>query len=146
MNSRTPVHRLLIVFEADCGAEELCRGARERADVHTSIRFVAPVKVARSWSAEEINARRSARAKLDEALECLRQQGVTATAHLGSADPVAAIGDALADFPADEVLIFTGPDPESWWLHKEVVERAHVRFRLPTAQVVLKPRRELTVA
>lgn len=88
-------------------------------------------------------ARSCAREKLDETLGCLRRHGVTAAGRLGSADPVAAIAEALADFPADEILIFTGPDEDSWWLHKETLERAHARFQPPIAQVVLNPPRAL---
>jgi hypothetical protein len=139
----SPTRRLLIVADESCGLRELRRGARERADDHTAIRLVVPVKMLRVWFRDEGEARSSARDRLDEVLDGLRRDGVTATGHLGGVDPVTAIAEALADFPADEILIFTGPDEESWWLHKETLERAHARFQLPIAQVVLNPPRDL---
>jgi hypothetical protein len=139
-------HRLLIVADESCGARELCRGAAERADAHTTIRLVAPVRLSRGWPTDDDDSCRSAREKLGETLARLRRYGVTADARLGSGEPVAAIEDALVDFAADEILFFTGPDRDSWWLHKEALERVYARFHLPTAHVVLNPPRELSGA
>jgi ABC-type nitrate/sulfonate/bicarbonate transport system substrate-binding protein len=143
MSSRKLNRRLLIVAYESCGPEELSCRARERADPDTTIQFVAPVRLARAWERDEGDARRSAVEKLGEVVASLRREGLTAAARVGSADPVAAIDEALADFPADEILMFTGPDQDSWWLHKTMLERAHERFRLQIVQVVINPPRRL---
>jgi hypothetical protein len=101
--------RLLIFADGSCGLPELRRGAHERSNDHTAIRLVVPLKMSREWFRDEGEARRSAREELDEILDGLRRDGVTATGQVGSADPEAAIEEALADFPADEIMIFTGP-------------------------------------
>ena len=44
------------------------------------------------------------------------------------ADPLAAIEDALATFPADEILLVTNPEDRQNWLGEGVVSDARERF------------------
>ena len=48
---------------------------------------------------------------------------IEARAEVGDADPLSAIGDALAVFPADEVVISTYPPGRSHWHERNLVER-----------------------
>ena len=53
--------------------------------------------------------------------------------------------DALAVFPADQLIISTHPERKSNWLARDVVRRARERFGMPTAHVVAAER-ELVAA
>lgn len=59
----------------------------------------------------------------------LDDNGVDASAAIGDSDPVGAIEDALGDFPADEILVFTHQDGDQK-RYREDLDRAAVRQRL----------------
>lgn len=91
----------------------------------------------RHWLSDEDGARRSADARLERSLDRLAAAGIVSYGWVGDADPLVAIEDALAIFPADELIISTHPEHRSNWLARDVVRRARERFRLPTAHVVV---------
>ena len=62
---------------------------------------------------------------------------VRAAAHLGDADPLQALDDALRVFDPDEVVISTHPPQRSNWLERQVVRRARERYALPITHVVV---------
>ena len=62
----------------------------------------------------------------------LKDDGVAASAAIGDSDPVAAIEDALVDFPADEILVFTHQDGDQQ-RYREDLDREVVRRRLAIA-------------
>jgi hypothetical protein len=49
---------------------------------------------------------------------------------------VLAIDDALASFPAEEIVIATYPPGESNWLERGLIEKARARFGLPVTHLV----------
>ena len=49
----------------------------------------------------------------------------------------APFGDALHDFPADEILIITAPHRPSTWLHQNAVDRARRSFQQPIEHLVI---------
>jgi GABA permease len=62
--------------------------------------------------------------------------GLRARGEVGDSEPNLAIEDALATFPADEVIISTHPPERSRWLERGVVERARAEVDLPITHVV----------
>ncbi|MFL5842381.1 MAG: hypothetical protein ACJ77Z_18190 [Thermoleophilaceae bacterium] len=91
----------------------------------------------RHWLSDEDGARRDADARLARSMDRLADAGITSYGWVGDADPLVAIDDALAIFPADEMIISTHPERRSNWLAHDVVRRARERFGLPTAHVVV---------
>ena len=77
-----------------------------------------------------------ARERLDPAIAALRRRGVIARGEIGDADPMLAIADALASFPADEILIATLPAGRSNWIERGLVGKAMARFGIPIAHLV----------
>jgi hypothetical protein len=55
---------------------------------------------------------------------------------VGDANPLLAIADALAEFPATEIVIATHPPGHSHWLERGLIDKAQVQFDLPIAHVV----------
>ena len=47
-----------------------------------------------------------------------------------------AIADALANFPASEIMIATHPVGESNWLERGLIENARARLNIPVTHLV----------
>ncbi len=91
----------------------------------------------RHWTSDEDRARSEAAARLEDCVAALRDAGVDARGHVGDADPMQAIADALVFFDADELLVATHPEQRSNWLAHDLVGRACARFGLPVAHLVV---------
>jgi len=63
----------------------------------------------RRWLSDEDPARRRAERRVVGWLDRLERRGVVAEGRVGDGDPVRAIADALAAFPADEIVLAAGP-------------------------------------
>src|SRR5262245_27543478 len=73
--------------------------------------------------------------RLGNALEELRSLGATAEGEVGDQDPVQAVGDALARFPADEIVVSTLPRAVSQWLRRDVPARLRKAFPVPVSHL-----------
>jgi hypothetical protein len=105
----------------------------------TDVLVVAPSLNSRlrHWFSDEDGARSAAEHRLERSLDRLGSAGIPAYGWIGAEDPLEAIADALAVFPADQIVISTHPEHRSNWLARDVVRRARQRFDLPTAHVVV---------
>ena len=90
----------------------------------------------RHWVSDTDGAVAGARARLAVAVAELAARGVQARGEVGDAHPLLAIEDALATFPADEIIIVTHPPERSNWLEHGLVEKAVGRFDLPITHLV----------
>ncbi|MEA2245966.1 MAG: permease [Solirubrobacteraceae bacterium] len=106
----------------------------------TEVMVVAPALNTRlrHWTNDEDDARRHAGERLAGCLSALDDAGVHVHGWVGDADPLLAIADALAVFPADELLIATHPEERSNWLAHDLVGRACARFSLPVVHLVVE--------
>jgi GABA permease len=82
-------------------------------------------------------AREAAEGRLHESLKHLDEAGIKARGAVGDTDPVRAMGDALFEFDADEIIISTHPPGRSNWMEKGVVERAREETDVPITHVVV---------
>jgi hypothetical protein len=114
--------------------------AARSADRAAQVLVIAPALTGRLayWASDDREARRAAEARLRTCLDALTAAGVAAEGAVGDADPLLALGDALALFPADEVLIATHPPGASCWLERDVVTRARARVAAPVHHVVVE--------
>ncbi len=80
-----------------------------------------------------------AEAVQEETVERLSEEGVDAAAgaQAGEEDPLLALQDALATYPADEVVLFTHASGTANWLEDGLVEQAKERFDAPVRHVVI---------
>jgi hypothetical protein len=92
----------------------------------------------RHWTSDEDAARAAAAARLVVCLSALDDAGVQVEGWVADADPLRAIEDAVAVFPADELLIATHPEARSNWLAQDLVARACASFSLPVAHLVVE--------
>ena len=84
----------------------------------------------RRWASDEDRARRRAAERLRAYLDQLEKHGVHAEGRVGDADPLLAIADALAIFPADEIVIAADAAPRA----EQLVRRTQKRFRVPASR------------
>ena len=83
----------------------------------------------RRWLSDDDEARRHAQQLAEAIVDLLAGSGVHAEGRVGDADPLFAIADALATFPADEIVIAGQPErvrePDAF------LSRVRDRFALP---------------
>src|SRR3954447_20680587 len=90
----------------------------------------------RHWLSDIDDAVARAHDRLDVALADLRTRGVGARGQVRDANPLAAIHDALAPFPASAIVIATLPPGQSNWLERGLIGKARARFDVPVTHVV----------
>jgi hypothetical protein len=83
---------------------------------------------ARFWLSDPDAAIARAQEVAAESEERMEEDGVDAVGQTGESDPLLAIQDALATFPADEIVLVTHPDGQKNWLEEGVVSEAQERF------------------
>ncbi len=90
----------------------------------------------RHWLSDTDDAVLAARGRGEGAVSILESHGLAITVEVGDSVPLLAIGDALSQFHADEIVISTLPPERSHWLEHDLVERARREFQLPVRHVV----------
>jgi hypothetical protein len=141
-NGDGPRRRILVVANETVAGRALSNAIAVRAE-GAEIRVVSPALNSpwRHWFSDEDGARERARERLARSLDALTREGIHATGEIGDANPLQAIADALATFPAHELVIATHPPLRSNWLEKGVL-RAREIFSLPVVHVVVDLERE----
>jgi len=92
----------------------------------------------RHWLSDSDEARERASSRLLACLDALAGAGIAAEGMIGDADPLQAALDALALFPADEIVVATHPEGQSNWLARGLVARLCERSDLPALHVVVE--------
>lgn len=80
-------------------------------------------------------ARTTADAALAASLQHLRAAGADAEGHIVEGDPIAAVAEALAATPADELVVVTRPHAVEDTFHTDWASRARERLGLPVLHV-----------
>jgi hypothetical protein len=63
---------------------------------------------------------------------------VDAVGDTGESDPLLALQDALATFPAEEIVICMHPEGERNWAEEDLLEQAQGRFSVPVRQIEVR--------
>jgi hypothetical protein len=137
--SRPHAARILVVANRTCPCPTLLdEVARQAGDATTDVLVVVPALNSRlrHWLSDIDDAVARAHERLDVALADLRTRGVQARGEVGDANPLVAIDDALAHFPASAIVIATLAPGESNWLERGLIDKARARFDVPVTHVV----------
>jgi hypothetical protein len=134
------MNRYLVVSDLMVGSPQLKEFVRDRTDGDGS-RFhlvvpTIPDRRALAW--DESEAHLTARRRLVNGLEWMREVDPEADGEIGDVDPITAIEDALRTFAADEILVVTRPDDDATWLEQGTGQAALERFALPVTQLVVE--------
>jgi hypothetical protein len=133
--------KLLVVTSEPISAPELRAALRDgSARNQTEVMVVAPAlqkSALRFWLSDADQAIARADEVSRATVESLDEEGVPASGDTGESDPLDAIQDALASFPADRILLFTHSGSEQ--RYKEDVDPSEVeeRFGLPVERAAV---------
>jgi GABA permease len=138
-HSRPHLAGILVVANRTCPCPVLLdEVARRAGDAPIDVLVVVPALNTRlrHWVSDVDAAVARARDRLAVALADLRTRGVNARGEVGDANPLVAIDDALARFPASEIVIATLPAGQSNWLERGLIDKARARFDVPVTHLV----------
>ena len=139
MTSRVAKRLLVVAGQAAGSTEDLPFGVRELVDAADEILVVTPALASRlEWLASATDkAREQADERLDRVLGQLEDLGSEASGTVGADDPMLALEDALAAFPADHILVALRPPERSGWQERGLLDELQERFALPTTLFTL---------
>jgi hypothetical protein len=129
---------VLVLADATCSGVQLSESiVRHVHGRDVEVQVVAPTlpDPAHYIASDEDAAHSAAAGRLGETLDQLKQAGIVATGSVGTDDPVQALADAVAVFPATELVIVTST--ESHWLEEGVLARAHEL--VPSVELIVVP-------
>ncbi len=134
--------KLLVVTSEPISSRQLRSAVGDgAAPDQTEVMVVAPAlqeNAVRFWLSDADEAIQRAEQVRRETVEKLDEEGVAASGDTGESDPLDAIQDALATFPADRIVLFTHSGSER--RYKEDVDPSEVeeRFGLPVDQAAVE--------
>ena len=133
--------RILVIANETLGGAALHVAVTASARDGGEVLVVAPALNDRlhHWLSDSDDARRRASERLLACLAALESADVDAEGMIGDADPLQAALDALALFPADEIVVATHPEGRSNWLARRLVERLCETCDLPILHVTVRP-------
>jgi hypothetical protein len=112
-----PTH-LLVVADIWCQVDGLCDEVRDELEGEgAEVLVTAPPLASRLHTMTSDTDRETAlaRERLDDILRRLGEHGVKARGLIGAHDPALAIDDALAEFPADKIVVVTDSTGHQNW-------------------------------
>jgi hypothetical protein len=140
-NAMTPKRVLIIAGEAVAdrpgGVPEAVR--RQVLDAE-EVRVVAPTLTSRlqSWTSDIDAAVSSADERVRAIVESIQTTGQRASkGSVGDEDPLQAIADALAVFPADALILAVHSRDTQNRRERRLGERVRARFKLPVIEMVI---------
>lgn len=117
------------------------RGALDGADLaEARILCVVPAlneSALAFWVSDSDEAIADAGEAADQTEQALRAEGAQATAVTGESEPLLALQDALATFPADRILVFVRSGDEQSYREDDVIGEAERRFGVPVTEARL---------
>jgi hypothetical protein len=87
------------------------------------------------WMSDSDEAIAEAESAAEQTAAALRERGAQARATTGESEPLLALQDALATFPADRVVVFVRDQDAARYREDDVVGEAERRFGLPVSEV-----------
>jgi hypothetical protein len=131
--------RLLVVADASCSAAGLCNEIQARLEGAVSVHLVVPVRVSHLHflANDEAEEQRDAEQTMLITVGLLQRRGISTTGTVGSDKPLESMTDALAAFPATNLLLATPPAEESYWLERDLLAKARVLTELPITQATV---------
>jgi hypothetical protein len=136
--------RVLVVANRTVAGRKLLEAVRERHE-QGDARFHLVVPRSRPQHGNVIYdeaARDAAQLRIDLAGQFLGKLGIELTGEIGDEDPYTATLDALAAFPADEIVVSTLPETRSGWLRRDLIDRLRDETGRTVTHIVTDPEGE----
>ena len=87
------------------------------------------------WVSDSDEAIAEAESAAEQTATSLREGGARARAKTGESEPLVALQDALATYPADRVLVFVRDEDEARYREDDVLGEAQRRFGVPVTEI-----------
>jgi hypothetical protein len=87
------------------------------------------------WMSDSDEAIADAESTAERTAAQLRESGANARSTTGESEPLLALQDALATFPADRVVVFVRDEDAARYREDDVVGEAERRFGVPVTEV-----------
>lgn len=145
---------IVVLTEQSLGSDDAARLVALHTEDHPRYRVLVPADARQSLLADVLDhlsllelrqaldavlhrdaARDSAQEALTASLEQLHAAGATADGTIVQGDPIAAVAAALAEEPADELVVVTRPHAVEDTFHTDWASRARERLGLPVLHV-----------
>jgi hypothetical protein len=132
--------KILALVSEPVSTDALRSALRDGTD-DAEVMVVAPALDSRTrfWTSDNDEAIARADEVQQETVERLAKDDVDAVGDTGEADPLLALQDALATFPADEIVIFTRPEGDQNWAEGDLVEKAREQLSVPVRHMDVEP-------
>jgi hypothetical protein len=133
-------HRVLLLADEQFRGRDLADELRSHLSRDTDIEiFVISPAISHSRLDYEMGnidpAMPEAGERMVSVIQELNQAGFRAEGKIGDADPLVAIGDGLAEFKADEIVVVTHGDSEADPAEKGIWQRLETDFHQPVTQL-----------
>jgi hypothetical protein len=127
------VAKKILALVSEPVSTDALRSALGDSTDDAEVMVVAPALDSRTrfWTSDNDEAIARAENVQKETVERLAADDVAAVGDTGESDPLLALQDALATFPADEVVIFTRSEEDQNWAEGDLVEQAQNQFSVP---------------
>jgi hypothetical protein len=129
----------LLVLATDPVDADAVRGALPDEDLDRAEVLVVSPAVNESavafWVSDSDEAIDEAESAAERTAADLRESGAQARATTGESEPLLALQDALATFPADHVLVFVREEDAARYREDDVLGEARRRFEVPVTEV-----------
>ena len=89
------------------------------------------------WVSDSDDAIDDAESAAQKTATALREDAGRVRTEVGESEPLLALQDALATFPAERILIFTRPEEQDRYKEEDVVGEAQRRFGVPVEERTL---------
>jgi hypothetical protein len=132
--------KILALVSEPVSADALRSALGDSTD-DAEVMVVAPALDSRTrfWTSDNDDAIARAEEVQQETVERLAEDDVDAVGDTGEADPLLALHDALATFPADEVVIFTRPEGNRNWAEDDLLDQAEEQLSVPVRHMEVHP-------
>ena len=135
--------KVLVVANRTIAGRKLLEAVRDRAGDDAQFHLVVPLSRPRHGNVIYDHAERdAAQLRIDLAQAYLGTEGIELTGEVGDEDPFTAVTDAIATFPADEIIVSTLPQTRSGWLRRDLVERIQDETGRPVQHIVTDPEQD----
>ncbi len=131
--------RLLVVADASCDEAGLASAIQAQLEGSIAVHLVVPVRVSHLHflANDEAEEQRDAEQTMLVTVGLLQRSGISAAGSVGSDKPLESMTDALGAFAATHVLLATPPAEESYWLERDLLEKARALTDLPIKQATV---------
>ena len=89
------------------------------------------------WVSDSDEAIADAQSAAEATAKALEDRAATVRTDVGESEPLQALADAMATFPADRILIFVRPEDEQRYKEDDLLQQAATTYAVPVEQHVL---------